>query len=370
MIRRVYPTPIPARPEMQFAAARALTGEWLDWDLPLADVEVTWETSGPGGVKASIDPEVSRLAASDGLAVLEPWSTAVYAVDSRLVRAGALVVSVGYEGQKMSLECAGFATYPHGIPWGGDYAATYVDPLDVVRLVWGHVQSYPDSDLGVTVGAGTSPVRIGTELDGDGQVTPYQLRWWENTDCGAEVDKLADETPFDYRERHWFADAGGVAHLIELGHPRLGRRRTDLRFAQGENITDMVAPNRGGDGFAQNALGLGAGEGRAMIRAYLPHRDGRLRRVTTVADKSVQSRRRMAALARRELATTRRMLTIPTVTVDARHPNAPLGSWQMGDIITVLAEVPWVGEVALDHRITRATYRPATEQATLDLEPL
>ena len=34
------------------------------------------------------------------------------------------------------------------------------------------------------------------------------------------------------------------------------------------------------------------------------------------------------------------------------HPNAPLGSWQLGDDVLVRADLPWLGEVEVWVRIT------------------
>lgn len=371
VVRRVYPVPLPTRARMRIAAQRILTGQWLHHALPLADLEVSWEVSGPGGITGHIDPEAPGLPVpGDGLALLEPWATALYAVDEGVVRAGAIVAAVRYEGQRATVEAAGFSGYPHGIPYTGDFTITHADPLDVVRHIWGHVQSFPDSDLGVVVDDTDTGVLIGDERDSDGKVQPYTLQWWQNPDCGQEIDDLADQTPFDYREHHRFTPDGGVEHLLQLGYPRIGRRRGDLTFTLGENVVAVPDVDRDGADFAQTGLGLGAGEGRAMLRVTVPARDGRLRRVRTVTDKSVTGRTRLAALVRRDLATFRRMVTVPRVTIDARHRNAPLGSWQPGDTVPVRVDVPHLGRVTVDHRIVRAAYRPARERAELTLEPI
>ena len=46
---------------------------------------------------------------------------------------------------------------------------------------------------------------------------PYELVWWNATNCGEEIDKLAGQTPFDYIERHaWNADKTDVLHYFDM----------------------------------------------------------------------------------------------------------------------------------------------------------
>ena len=76
-----------------------------------------------------------------------------------------------------------------------------------------------------------------------GDHKPYELLWWESPDCGSEIDSLATQVPFDYRERHqWNADRTEVEHFLDMAHPMLGRRRPDLRFAVGENVYVVPQP--------------------------------------------------------------------------------------------------------------------------------
>src|SRR5690606_11357613 len=66
----------------------------------------------------------------------------------------------------------------------------------------------------------------------------YQLAWHEDIDLGSTIDTLCTQTPMDYREVwEWASPARDAVRMrIEMGYPRLGRRRDDLRFVQGENV--------------------------------------------------------------------------------------------------------------------------------------
>lgn len=363
---------------MRYLAQRVGTGEWLHRDLPLSGVEQTRALSGPGTISASIDPELRQTWHSDRLRILEDWATIVYVAhdDGQIVNAGIVVPPTGYEGSATTLTCAGFASYPHGYyyddmrTWGprvGSGTATnpevpQPDPLQIVRDHWAWIQAQADSDLGVqVVGTASSTARVGSYEE------PYRLRFWENPDLGSEIDTLADGTPFDYVEEHTWANAEhtDVNHRIRLGWPRLGRRRNDLRFADGENI-DRAVPASTVDEFANDVLGIGNGEGRKMVRSRSTVRDGRLRRTKILTDKTATQARmdRRVRLHRERLAQT---LDITSVEI-ADHPNARISAIDPGDDIYVQAEIPSYGDVAMWVRVLGITQGEDAERAVLSTQ--
>lgn len=170
-----------------------------------------------------------------------------------------------------------------------------------------------------------------------GDLKPYELSWWEAPDCGSEIDSLATQTPFDYRERHaWNADRTDVEHFLDLGQPTLGRRRQDLRFAVGENVIVIPPPEFDGDDFANEVIALGKGDGQAMLRSELSQRDDRLRRSKVLSAKDVGDLNRLRALADAELRFARTLGSIGELVI-LDHLNAPLGSFATGDEIFVQA---------------------------------
>ncbi|MGO4251246.1 hypothetical protein AB4Y81_03175 [Paenarthrobacter sp. TAF1] len=345
----------------RYIAQRAITGEFLDMELPLNREELRWDLSGAGSLRGTVTPDVGGLRAPDGRLLLEEWGTIIYAEADGQIRWGGIVVRSGFQGPTWTIEAAGFATYPHGIPYTGTYSKIGVDPADVVAHIWQHVQGYADGNLDVAVTGSKTPVRLGTEpkdvefTTGSGesvafQSGPYELNWWETPDCGSEIDSLAKETPFDYEERH-FWEGDEVKHELRIGYPRLGRRRDDLAFIQGDNIADVVSPTLDGEDFSNEVVGLGAGEGVGALRRTTAIRDGRLRRPAVYTAKDVSSVARMDSLIRAELQRRQKTLDISQVTV-RDHPNAPIGSWNLGDDVLIQATIPWLGDVDLWCRVT------------------
>jgi len=363
-----------------FIAQRATTGEFLDWDVPLTLGGLEWQLSGPGSLKAKIEPDVGGLRASDGGLILEEWGTLIHAESDGQIRWSGIVISCSFNGEAWDLEAAGYSTYPHAVTWEGDYSGIGVDPAYAIRLIWEHIQGFPDGDLGVRVtgitDTGTSMGHGGTadtikaedgslvplnyygpqppegaEIVKGEEPAPYVLNWTESTNCGEEIESLTKLAPLDFVEHHyWTPDHETIVHEIELAYPRAGRRRDDLVFSQGDNVISVVTVESNGDEFANTVIGLGAGEGQAMVRRETSVRDGRLRRVHVHVDKSIAEIARMDAAIAEELNARRAALRVESIDV-MDHPNAPLGSWQLGDDVLVRAELPWLGEVEVWCRV-------------------
>lgn len=369
----------------RFLAQSILTGKWLEWDLPL-DAQITLAESGPTVIAGSFEPEIARVA-DLGLDGHAAW---IHHEESGLIRASGIMLpgEVDSESERLTVEAVGISAYPHGIPYEGAFdlgspVGVGIDPLDVWRHIWGHVLSHPDAPTGVTLDQSASPVRIGEperdvsfETSGGEQVDfsagPYRLDWWENKDCGREIDELAADTPFGYRERPIWSDATKtvVTQHIEVGHPRIGRRRPDLRVAQDENLLDAVPVEEDPDTYVSQVLVLGAGEGSTRVRGYAGNRlGGRVRRVAVIDDKSITTRKRANSVAAEELARRQASLReISEVVLDAKHLNAPLGSFLAGDSLFIEADVPYLGEIAAWHRVASLTYAPGAETMSLALQ--
>lgn len=210
-----------------------------------------------------------------------------------------------------------------------------------------------------------TPTRTVEAVDAE----PYTLTWWDSTDVGGEIDTLAQETPFDYTEEHTWGDAPGgtqIIHRLVVSYPRAGRKRTDLAFVQGANITSVVPVIRDGDEYANTVFGLGKGEGAASLRAEVAVRDGRLRRTAVFVDKTVETSSRLSALTRSDWQRRQIQPAINTITV-VDHPNARIGSWSVGDDILVKAQLPWIGYVEVWSRIIGWQLNGET-RATLTLQ--
>ncbi|MEU0857423.1 hypothetical protein ABZ352_18565 [Streptomyces griseofuscus] len=371
----------------RYIAQRALPETILDWEVPLAlSSNPKRDLSGPGSLTGTIEPEYARMIGSDGLPILQDWNTKLYLEIEGNIRWGGVITKTSFDGPKATVQCEGFSSYATGIPFedhiisgalitpkdpyaGKDknhdgwvdgkkgkervpdppkpYGGPRIDTYDAVRAIWKHIQSRPYGNIGLTIDTHDLGEPLGAKDGSD----PWELAWWDNPDCGQALDTLARDTPFDWVETHaWSGSGNTIAHRIVLGKPRLGRKRTDLRFADGENIAAIAKPEGMGDEFANEVVVLGKGEGQKMKRAQVHRYDGRLRRVATVADKTLSSDSSLRTRGEQELAGRTHALQIPAIQI-IDHPNARLGSWALGDDILVQVHVPWVGDVAVWHRI-------------------
>lgn len=195
----------------------------------------------------------------------------------------------------------------------------------------------------------------------------YKLLWWEAPDCGAKIADLAKTAPLDYTERHaWNADKTAITHAIQVKYPRAGRRRDDLSFILGDNVTVVPTPKSNGDSYANAIFGLGNGEGEAMLHTTQAVDDGRLRRVDVLSAKDAKVLADLSSLARDSLLKAQASLSIDQITV-RDHPNAVIGSWALGDDILIEADIPWLGRIAIWHRIVSWSLI-SDSKATLKLE--
>lgn len=350
------------------------TETFLSWDVPLQGAAVVDDLSGPGGLTGSISPEVARLQTAEGDPVFVPWSTAVYAEADGHIRGGGILAELGEDGPKLSLDCVGFSGFLQGQPYTGDISRVGVDPLDMGRELWAHKQSMRGGNLGLVLDGTSSPVRVGTAekstefTTGAGEDVafvsgPYALNWWSTHDMAAEFDKLAAETPFDYQVVHeWSGET--ITHRMRLGYPTLGRRRDDLRFMVGENVFVVPKIEYSGGAYASEAIVLGAGEGRKMVRGTESTVSGRLHRAVVVEDKSLTS-----GEAARKAAVTEVKARLGDPDIDELvvhdHPHAVLGSFGVGDEIRVDTRPGWSSGLSLWVRILSMKIEPDLDRCTL-----
>lgn len=384
---------VPPQPSPRFLVQSILTGEWLSWDLELSDPLVTWVLSGPTAITGTLkpeDPETRKLLVSGKF---QPWSCWIHLEVEGEILASGILQPYQIDGDVLSIEAAGPSAYPHGIPFQQELSGIQLDPADIIRAIWAHLQSFPDGKLGVTV-VGSTPVRVGepehtepkidpetgqVELDDDGHPVftvvaekPYILAWWDGTDCGAEIDSLASQAPFDYVERCAWADDThtSVKHWIEIGFPRIGRRHLDggPRFATGENVYNVVPVEEADDLYASQVVVFGKGEGRSTLIGYAGRpMQQRLRRVALVQDKTIPSAERANARAGDELERRQGLVNVTELEVDAHHDNAEFGSYGVGDDVLIDVEVDWLGRLRQYERILSIGYDPNGESVRLEL---
>jgi hypothetical protein len=332
----------------------------------------------------------------------------------------------GYaKGQPMTSTLSYGGDNASGRDLAGPTSGKGADPIRIVQDLWAQLQSHPDGDLGVTFAGditsryryanwrnipnfftyapdastsvtvnppssatadshGNYPAKtmMSVVVAGTGftkRTKPnlpnflttkirywyHNVYWYENTDIGARIDQYATSTPFDYVERIRWADAdkSDIRLEIVVGYPRLGRRLADLRFAEGENVTQIIAVKRDGEDYANTVTAIGAGDGKDQLRQTVGKRDGRLRRVLVQTNTSLTDRTRLRSYATASLNTVNQVHDIDALTV-RQHPNAEYGSYEVGDDIPVVTWRGWE-QINLWVRITSMAYSPDSDTVVL-----
>jgi hypothetical protein len=157
-LRGVPPIIVPGA--VRVMAQTILSQTWVHRELPVDDLKLTYRLSGPNMITGTVAPENREL--SELLVALPPWGTWIHVEEGGDVRASGILLPAQIEADgSMSVTAAGVSSYAGRIPFvGPNYNGVNVDPIDVVRKLWEHIQGFPRGDLGVTV-AGASGVLIG-----------------------------------------------------------------------------------------------------------------------------------------------------------------------------------------------------------------
>lgn len=349
-------------------AQEILTREFLDWDLRVNDVVITYTLSGPKLIKGRITPEQPDA----DILNLEPKGTYIHVEQGGIIRGTAILqpFEMNDDGS-LNFVAEGISGYPYGQPFQGEYFAFDVDPLDVFRAVWTHLLSFPRANLGLTIGGGGSPQQLGTETDeSTGTKKPFTLYWWDDTDCGRTIDDLAKNTPFDYLESDaWNDDKTDVDHFILPYYPRAGSRRFDLGFVSGENIISVVLLREEPDQYASEVVVRGAGEGIDSIRGFAANIIGnRIRQSVTVTDKTILDVNAATIRAAQELKRRQAFFMIREITILDQHDNASLGDFDAGDDILVRVNLYWYGQVDMWCRIISYDWVPDKHVIVIQLQ--
>lgn len=180
----------------------------------------------------------------------------------------------------------------------------------------------------------------------------WKLHWWDTPDCLNAMEEAIAAADMEWVEwSGWNADRTKILKEIRVA-PRVGRRRDDAVFVEGDNITETVVVEDDVAEYANKVVAIGAGEGRDALRVTKAVADGRRSRVYVLEAKEVTKRAVLERMASEELTKRTRRLRIAAVRVDASHPNAARGTFGVGDTILIDAEVGWIGRRRLWHRIT------------------
>ncbi|MEU0493483.1 hypothetical protein ABZ249_30015 [Nocardiopsis sp. NPDC006139] len=367
---------------------------WLDRDLPASAPTIGYTLSGADALSATIDHTYEHLQADDGQPLLRDHGTLLVVEFDDVVQGVGILRSHEKAGESLQLECEGFSSITDGqritqtLTWGGKTtggtSGNGADPFDVVRGVYSFLQGRPRSNLGITVGSGVSPYRVGSWYNARKLATPddpnpkasdiepeipinrvwttadrkpppatgqevfwlYQLAWYDDHQADSVIEELARMAPFDFRERYAWDGTGpdgknGLALRLELGYPRLGGRRRGPVITDENLIGDPVTESSTGGDYFNAVTAYGAGEGAKRLRVTVSKDDGRLYREKSIDVPDATNTAVLKASAEMELARVSAPYDVTGFTVDGEHPAAPIGSFAPGDDIRIDAHGEW-----------------------------
>lgn len=281
----------------------------------------------------------------------------------------------------LTVEALGFMGYPKGIPWLADYNPIAVDPAEVIQKVWADCQNYTNANLGVEV----LPASTGTQMlpgySFDGNVLSFDffamfIRSVDFQDSGDVINSIARDTPLDLLEEvEWNQDRTSVNKVLRLGYPYLGFVQQALAFVVGENVisaecADELEIEPVSDIIIRSWLPGKTYSSQLNLETFseengyeLADPQKRFRRVMMEEDAHIDSVERAKAWAKRRLTRRNIPKSFGKITVDWNHPNAPVGSFWVGDTVYVEGKnYPWKGDIAAWHRVTSMTFK---DDATL-----
>ena len=343
----------------RFIVEEAVTGNILCRDLTVIKPKVLRALSGPCHIEFDVD---YHDPSTQGI-YFKPWGHWIHAEkliygDRRIWCSGLVQPSqVDKKTGVTHLVAQGFAGYPKGMPWLENWNPLAIDPFEVVHKIWNHLQSYSNGNLGVTVTPALSGIEMLPGYAFDGNILNLDffaefIRAVDKEDCQNHIDKLARDIPFDFIEQSgWNSDRTGIWKQIFLGYPIAGYEQNWLRFIINENVMEAVPHIETQIDWVSDVTIDGWFPGTEYSATLTNADPTRYRRCISQDDAKINSDERAAAWARRKLTRRQTPAYWESIIVDMGHPNAPFGTYDVGDRIMVSGYMPWVGNVFQQHKI-------------------
>jgi hypothetical protein len=360
----------------RFIVEEARTGQILSRDLDVSTPKVLRALSGPCNIRFDVN---YRDYANAGI-YFKPWGHWIHVekmiYGERKIWASGLVQPSQIDKKTgiMHLEAKGFAGYPKGMPWLENWNPLAVDPFEVVHRAWSHLQSYDSGNMNVEVYPATCGLEMLPGYAFDGELLNLDffavfIRAVDKNDCGDYIDKLARDIPFDYVEQSaWNSDRSAIDKKLYLGYPIAGVQQDNILFVVNENVIEVVPHIETEIDWASDIIIDGWFPGTEYSSQLTNADPLRYRRVVMEDDARINSDERAAAWARRKLTRRQTPAYWESIVVDMGHPNAPFGTYDVGDRIWVRGLMPWVGDVNQLHKILAVAVDEASGTCELTLK--
>jgi len=357
-------------------------GNILARDVVAQEVKLSRVLSSPGEINCKIHPKEPSIQhpSGSGPIRLKPWGHWIHALKynqfgEEIIFASGIVEAseVDPESGILDLRAKTFSNYPKGIPWLQNWNPIAVDPFEIVDRIWKHIQSYSNAALGVSVYPASSGTQMlpGWSFNNEQYIRDFFaifIRAADKTDCGEYLEKLCRDIPFDYiEESGWNSDRTAIKKGIRLGYPKGGVRQEGLVFRRGENIKSAKQKLESEIEWVSDIIIDGFFPGKTYSAQISNYDPDRFRRVVNELDVRIDSNERAAAWAKRKLTRRQFPYQYDTIIVDPYHPNAPFGTFDVGDEILIQGKMPWLEQdIKQWHRIIAISY--GDEKGDLELK--
>lgn len=337
--------------------------------------------SGPAEINIKLHPKEPSIQLPNlgGPIQFKPWGQWIHALkfdregNEKIWASGIVQPSdIDPETGILDLKAQGFSNYAKGLPWLENWNPIAVDPFEVVARIWEHLQEYDHGALGVAVYPEDSGTLMlpGFSFDNEEFVQDFFaifIRAVDRNDCGDYINKLARDIPFDYfEETTWEGGAAPILKKIRLAYPSGGVEQSDLVFRMGENVLFATPKQETEVDWFSDITMNGYFPGKVYSSMLSNADEDRYRRVMDEVDLHINSNERAQAWARRFLSRrTFPAAQFESIVIDPYHPNAPHGSFDVGDKIRIQGEVPWAGEINVIHKVLTHTWDEANNVVQL-----
>jgi hypothetical protein len=275
----------------------------------------------------------------------------------------------------MEIQVTGMLGYLNNRPYLENFNPIAVDPFEIVSRVVAHLGSFSNANLGISVVPASSGTQMLPGYSYDGNILNFDFfavfyRASDMNDCADIVNGLARDIPFDMiEEAEWNEDKTVLNKQFRLGYPQGGFQQNSLTFRLGVNVIKAEVMEPPDIQQATDVIVRGWLPGRVMS-AELSNADPTIYRTTILEeDAQIDSTERAAAQAKRRLTRRNIPISFKSMTIDPNHPDAPLGSFNVGDSVYCYApNYPWYGDIEGWHRVTYIDLDQDKNQAEVGLK--
>lgn len=337
-------------------AYRYLVGDLLSGtireEIPFSTVKYSHVLNAPGGFSATIGLRHRKATKAN----LAPARTAIHVErDGVIVWSGIMWTVPRANSSAGTLEIGGEGWWSYfrrrRIRTTKEYRDPPVDQLAIARDLVDYAQAQPGGNLGIVVGSETSPR------------TREETYWhYQRKPVGEAVEQLAArQDGFDFAVDVAYDGTGAIVKTFRLHYPRRGRI-TDVVWELGANLEDLTQAE---DATAAANLidALGNGDGDNMLIATAADTSQLaayplLEDTVSYTDVSVPATLQAhAALELQQRAGP--VKTLPTLLARPAAPDTTLGSFIVGDSLTVKASDGWI---EIDERMRIQSYEVSVNE--------